>query len=188
MKVIETEILGAKIIEPRVFGDARGYFFESWNRQAFREAGIDVDFVQDNESFSSYGVLRGLHYQMAPYTQAKLVRVVSGTVLDVIVDIRRGSPTFGRHIAVELSGENKRQLFAPRGMAHGFAVLSETAQFLYKCDNFYAPSSERSIRFDDPALGIDWRIRPEKWLLSAKDRDGVLFAEADLLDFEKEIR
>ena len=131
MNIIETPIEGVKIIEPKVFGDARGYFFESWNKAAFAAAGIEADFVQDNESFSTYGVLRGLHYQMPPYTQAKLVRVIEGTVLDIVVDIRKGSPTFGRNVAVELSGENKRQLFAPRGMAHGFAVLSATATFAY---------------------------------------------------------
>ncbi len=180
MNIIDTAIPGVKILEPRIFGDARGYFFESWSQKAFRDAGLEFDFVQDNESYSSYGVLRGLHYQLPPYTQAKLVRVISGVVLDVVVDIRKDSPTFGRHLAVELSGENKRQLLAPRGMAHGFSVLSETATFVYKCDNFYAPSHERSIRFDDPELGIDWRIPPEKRLLSAKDRDGVPFREADL--------
>ncbi len=181
MNVIDTEIEGVKIIEPRIFGDARGYFFESWNRARFAEFGIDADFLQDNESFSSYGVLRGLHYQAPPYTQAKLVRVISGTVLDVVVDIRRNSPTFGRSLVVELSGENKRQLYAPRGMAHGFAVLSAEAVFAYKCDNIYAPSHERGIRFDDPALGIDWRIPAECRVLSEKDRRGVPFAEAELL-------
>lgn len=181
MNVIETEIAGVKIIEPNVFGDARGYFFEAWNKAKFIEAGIDVDFVQDNESFSTYGVLRGLHYQMPPYTQAKLVRVIEGKVLDVVVDIRKNSPTFGKSLMVELSGENKRQLFAPRGMAHGFAVLSATATFTYKCDNFYAPTHERSIRFDDPKLGIDWQIPPENYLLSKKDREGVPFDEAEYL-------
>ena len=183
MKVIETEILGAKIIEPRVFGDARGYFFESWNRQAFREAGIDVDFVQDNESFSSYGVLRGLHYQMAPYTQAKLVRVIQGGVLDIAVDIRRGSPTFGKHVAVELSGENKRQLFVPRGFAHGFVVLTEEALFAYKCDNRYMPSHERGIAWNDPALGINWRVNAESFILSEKDTKNPFLADAEVFDY-----
>ena len=177
MNVIDTEIEGVKIIEPKVFGDARGYFFESWNKARFAEAGIDVEIVQDSESFSTYGVLRGLHYQMPPYTQAKLVRVIEGKVLDVVVDIRKGSPTFGKSVAVELSGENKRQLFAPRGMAHGFAVLSATAT----CDNIYAPTHERSIRFDDPKLGIEWQIPPENYLLSRKDQEGVPFDEADYL-------
>ena len=135
MKVIESSLPGIKIIEPKVFGDARGYFFESWNADRYREYGIDCDFIQDNESKSCFGVLRGLHFQAAPYTQAKLVRVLSGTVLDISLDIRKGSPTFGQHLAVELSGENKRQLFIPRGFAHGFAVLSAEAVFAYKCDN-----------------------------------------------------
>lgn len=181
MKVQDTSIDGVKIIEPKVFGDARGYFFESWNRKNFAEAGLDIEFVQDNESFSGYGVLRGLHYQLPPYTQAKLVRVISGTVLDVVVDIRRNSLTFGCHLAIELSGANKRQLYAPRGMAHGFAVLSAEAVFCYKVDQPYAPAYERSIRFDDPALGIDWQLAPEHYLLSAKDREGVPFAEAEYL-------
>ena len=145
MKMIETEINGVFIIEPKVFGDARGYFFESWSESKLANAGVNCRFVQDNESKSSYGVLRGLHYQAAPYTQAKLVRVISGAVLDV---------------AVELSGENKRQLFIPRGFAHGFAVLSEEAIFAYKCDNIYMPSAERGIAFNDPVLNIDWRINP----------------------------
>lgn len=181
MKVIDTAIEGVKIIEPEMFGDARGYFFEVWNKAKFAAAGIHADFVQDNESFSTYGVLRGLHYQAPPHTQAKLVRVIAGNVLDVAVDIRRGSPTFGTCFSVELSGENKRQLFMPRGMAHGFAVLSATATFAYKCDNLYAPSHERTIRFDDPALAIDWLIPPENYLLSEKDRDGVPFEAAEYL-------
>jgi dTDP-4-dehydrorhamnose 3,5-epimerase len=181
MKVIDTPIEGVKVIEPEVFGDARGYFFEAWNKAKFAEAGIDADFVQDNESFSTYGVLRGLHYQAPPYTQAKLVRVIAGTVLDVVVDIRKGSPTFGTSFSVELSGENKRQLFMPRGMAHGFAVLSAKATFTYKCDNLYVPSHERTIQFDDPALAIDWQIPPENYLLSEKDRQGVPFEAAEYL-------
>lgn len=181
MKVIDTTIEGVKIIEPEVFGDERGYFFEAWNKAKFAKAGIDVEFVQDNESFSTYGVLRGLHYQAPPYTQAKLVRVIAGTVLDVVVDIRKGSPTFGTSFSVELSGENKRQLFMPRGMAHGFAVLSAKATFTYKCDNLYAPSHERTIRFDDPALAINWQIPPENYLLSEKDRNGVPFEAAEYL-------
>jgi dTDP-4-dehydrorhamnose 3,5-epimerase len=178
MNVIDTNIKGAKIIEPKVFGDSRGYFFESWNKEKFSEAGIFADFVQDNESFSSYGVLRGLHYQLPPYTQAKLVRVIQGSVLDIAVDIRTGSPTFGKHVSVELSGENKRQFFLPRGMAHGFVVLSETAIFSYKCDNIYAPTHEASIRFDDPELAIDWLVPQEKFLLSPKDLNAPLFKDA----------
>lgn len=169
MNVIETALPGVLIVEPKIFGDARGYFFESWNKAAFEAAGITCEFIQDNESKSRFGVLRGLHYQAPPYTQAKLVRVIEGAVLDVAVDIRKGSPTFGKHVAVELSSDNKRQLFIPRGFAHGFAVLSEEAVFAYKCDNRYAPTHERGIRFDDPALGIDWLVKPETWILSPKD-------------------
>ena len=169
MNAIQTEIPGVILLEPKVFGDERGYFFESWNRDAYQAVGIDCNFIQDNESKSRFGVLRGLHYQAPPYTQAKLVRVISGAVLDVAVDIRDGSPTYGKHVAVELSGENKRQLFIPRGFAHGFAVLSEEVVFAYKCDNRYMPSHERGIAFNDPALGIDWRIKPERWILSPKD-------------------
>ncbi len=183
MQVIETELKDALIIEPKVFGDSRGYFFESWNKQALLEAGLACDFIQDNESRSHYGVLRGLHFQAAPYTQAKLVRVIVGTVLDVIVDIRRGSPTFGKHIGVELSGENKRQLFVPRGFAHGFVVLSDDVLFAYKCDNTYMPSHERGIAFNDPALGIDWRVPADRLLLSEKDRRNPLFADAELFTY-----
>ena len=183
MRVMETELKDALIIEPKVFGDSRGYFFESWNKQALLEAGLACDFIQDNESRSHYGVLRGLHFQAAPYTQAKLVRVIVGTVLDVIVDIRRGSPTFGRHIGVELSGENKRQLFVPRGFAHGFVVLSDDVLFAYKCDNSYMPSHERGIAFNDPALGIDWRVPADRLLLSEKDRRNPLFADAELFTY-----
>ena len=167
------------VLEPKVFGDARGYFFESWNQAAFEAAGITNRWVQDNESKSCYGVLRGLHYQAAPYTQAKIVRAIAGTVLDVAVDIRKGSPTFGKHVAVELSGENKRQLFIPRGFAHGFAVLSDEAIFAYKCDNVYMPPSERGILFNDPALGIDWRIDLAQAVLSDKDKKHPLLAEIE---------
>lgn len=170
MNIIETELPGVLIIEPKVFGDVRGYFFESWNRAVFEAAGIANTWVQDNESKSRFGVLRGLHYQAAPYTQAKIVRVISGSVLDVAVDIRKGSPTYGKHVAIELSGENKRQLYIPRGFAHGFAVLSDEALFAYKCDNIYMPSSERGILFNDPALGIDWRIDLAQAVLSDKDK------------------
>ena len=177
MNVITTEIPGVLILEPKVFGDSRGYFLETWKKDSYEAVGITCEFVQDNESKSSYGVLRGLHYQAAPYTQAKLVRVVTGTVLDVAVDIRKGSPTYGRHVAVELSGDNKRQLFIPRGFAHGFAVLSDEAVFAYKCDNLYAPSSECGIKYDDPALGIDWRIPAERRKTSEKDAHHPQFAD-----------
>ena len=177
MNIIETALPGVLIIEPKVFGDARGYFFESWNQAAYEAAGITNTWVQDNESKSCHGVLRGLHYQAAPYTQAKIVRAFIGTVLDVVVDIRKGSPAFGKHIAVELSGENKRQLYIPRGFAHGFAVLSEEAVFAYKCDNVYMPSSERGIMFNDPDLAIDWRVAPGKILLSDKDKKHPAFAD-----------
>ena len=182
MSIINTDIDGLLLIEPKVFGDSRGYFFESWSRSRYEEAGIDCEFVQDNESKSSYGVVRGLHWQAMPYTQAKLVRVISGSVLDVVVDIRKGSATFGRHMAVELSGENKLQLFIPKGFAHGFAVLSEEAVFAYKCDAPYAPQSERGMRFDDPALGIDWRVKPEFWKLSEKDKTHPMLKEIEPLD------
>ena len=169
MEVIRTAIDGVVIIEPRIFEDARGYFFESFSQREFEQKVRKIDFVQDNESMSSYGVMRGLHFQRPPYTQSKLVRVVKGRVLDVAVDIRKGSPTYGRHVAVELTEENHRQFFVPRGFAHGFAVLSETAVFQYKCDNFYAPQSEGAIAWDDPALGIDWRIPAADAVLSDKD-------------------
>ena len=169
MEVINTDIEGVVIIEPRVFGDSRGYFFESWSQKDFDEIVRPVKFVQDNESMSTYGVMRGLHFQRPPYTQSKLVRCVKGAVLDVAVDIRKGSPTYGRHVAVELTGDNHRQFFVPRGFAHGFAVLSETAVFQYKCDNFYAPQADGGINIFDDSLGIDWRISMEKAILSEKD-------------------
>lgn len=170
MNFIKTEIDGVIIVEPRIFNDARGYFFESYNAAEFAANGIPNTFVQDNQSKSSYGVVRGLHCQLGEHAQAKLVRVLHGTVLDVAVDIRPGSPTFGKHVAVELSAENNRQLFIPRGFLHGFSVLSETAIFAYKCDNLYAPQSEFSIRFDDADIGIDWRIPADKIITSDKDR------------------
>ena len=179
MNIIRTDLEGVLIVEPKVFGDARGYFFETWRQDAYAAAGIDCQFVQDNESKSSFGVLRGLHWQAAPHTQAKLVRVVSGAVLDVAVDIRRNSPTFGCHVAIELSAANKRQLFIPRGFAHGFAVLSQEAIFAYKCDNAYCPAAERGLRFDDPALHIDWRIQPQQWNLSPKDQRHPLLADIE---------
>ena len=178
MKVIKTNISDVVILEPRVFGDERGYFFESFSQREFNEQVAEVTFVQDNESKSSYGVVRGLHYQLPPYTQAKLVRVVEGEVLDVVVDLRKNSATFGKHVAVVLSGENKRQFFIPKGFAHGFAVLSPQAVFQYKCDNYYAPQYESGIQFDDPALGIDWKIPEAEMILSAKDRKHKGWSEA----------
>ncbi len=174
MNVIETKIPGVLILEPRVFKDARGYFFESYSQREFDEMicavlGHPIHFVQDNESMSSYGVMRGLHYQRMPYTQSKLVRCVKGAVLDVAVDIRKGSPTFGQHVAVELNEDNHLQFFVPRGFAHGFSVLSETAVFQYKCDAFYHPASDAGINIKDESFGIDWRIPAEKAILSEKD-------------------
>ena len=171
MEVKTTAIEGVLIIEPTVFGDERGYFFESFNEREFREkTGIDIKFVQDNESKSRYGVLRGLHFQKAPYEQAKLVRVVKGRVLDVAVDIRKGSPTFGRYTAVELTGDNHRQCFIPRGFAHGFCVLSDEAVFQYKCDEFYHPEAEDAIAWDDPDIAIEWPIPVDDIILSEKDK------------------
>ena len=170
MEIIKTAIEGVVIIEPRLFKDDRGYFFESFSQREFTEKVRKVDFVQDNESKSSYGVLRGLHFQKPPYAQSKLVRVIKGSVLDVAVDIRKGSPTFGEHVSVELTEENHRQFFIPRGFAHGFVVLTEDVIFQYKCDNYYAPQYESGIQFDDPALGIDWKIPEAEMILSAKDR------------------
>ncbi len=169
MNVIKTDIEGVVVIEPRVFDDARGYFFESYSKRRFDEAVRPVEFVQDNESMSTRGVIRGLHFQRPPFSQSKLVRCVRGAVLDVVVDIRRGSPTYGQHVAVELTGENRRQLFVPRGFAHGFAVLSDEAVFQYKCDNYYHPESEGGISIADNSLGIDWRINPAEAILSDKD-------------------
>jgi len=170
MEVIKTAIDGVFIIEPKVFKDARGYFFESFNAKEFAEkTGLNINFVQDNESMSSYGVMRGLHFQRPPFTQSKLVRCVKGAVLDVAVDIRKGSTTYGQHVAVELTEDNHRQFFVPRGFAHGFAVLSETAIFQYKCDNFYAPQADGGISIKDDSLGIDWQIPLDNALLSEKD-------------------
>lgn len=169
MEVIKTDIDGVVIIEPRIFRDERGYFFESFSQRDFQEKVCNTVFVQDNESKSSYGVLRGLHFQKPPYAQSKLVRVIKGAVLDVAVDIRKGSPTFGQHVAVELTEDNHRQFFIPRGFAHGFSVLTDEVIFQYKCDNFYAPQSEGALAWDDPDLGIDWRIPTDKVLLSEKD-------------------
>ena len=169
MKIIETEIRELVVIEPDIFGDERGYFFESFSEREFCSKVREVRFVQDNESKSRYGVLRGLHFQKPPYAQSKLVRVVKGAVLDVAIDIRMGSPTFGQHVAVELSEQNHRQFFIPRGFAHGFAVLTDEVVFQYKCDNFYAPQSEGALAWDDPDLAIDWRIPADDVILSAKD-------------------
>ena len=181
MNVIETAIPGVVILEPRVFGDARGYFFESCSPREFDEKVRPVTFVQDNESKSVFGVLRGLHFQKGKDAQSKLVRVVSGAVLDVAVDIRKGSPTFGQHVAVELTGENHRQMFIPKGFAHGFAVLSPEAVFQYKCDAFYAPQSEGALAWDDPALGIDWRLPAGSIILSEKDRHHARLCDTDYL-------
>jgi dTDP-4-dehydrorhamnose 3,5-epimerase len=180
IEVIKTDIEGVLIIEPKVFGDARGYFLESFNAMEFAEkTGLNINFVQDNESMSSYGVMRGLHFQNPPYTQSKLVRCVKGAVLDVAVDIRKGSPTYGKHVAVELTEDNHRQFFVPRGFAHGFAVLSETAVFQYKCDNFYAPQADGGISILDDSLGIDWKIPTDKVLLSEKDTKHALLKDFD---------
>lgn len=169
MEVIKTKIEGVIIIEPRIFKDDRGYFFESFSQREFEEKVCKTTFVQDNESKSSYGVLRGLHFQKPPFAQSKLVRVIKGAVLDVAVDIRKGSPTFGQYVSVELTGDNHRQFFIPRGFAHGFSVLSEEVIFQYKCDNFYSPQSEGAIAWNDPDLNIDWRIPVEEVVLSEKD-------------------
>ncbi|MBQ6072652.1 MAG: dTDP-4-dehydrorhamnose 3,5-epimerase [Bacteroidales bacterium] len=176
MNYIQTEIDGPLIIEPRVFGDRRGYFFESFSMRDFAAHAGDVEFVQDNESFSAKrGVLRGLHFQKGDKAQAKLIRVVRGRVLDVAVDIRPGSPTFGKYVSVELSGENKRQFFIPRGFAHGFLVLENDTVFVYKCDNYYAPEAEGSYRWNDPYFGIDWGVSPEEVILSDKDAEAPFF-------------
>ena len=176
MNIIKTAIEGLVVIEPRVFGDSRGYFFESYNARDFAQV-ADITFVQDNESRSCSGVVRGLHFQKPPYAQSKLVRVVEGRVLDVAVDIRRNSPTYGQHVAIELTADNHRQLFLPQGMAHGFAVLSETAVFQYKCDNLYHPESEGAIAWNDPTLAIDWHLPAADVILSDKDKNHPFFHE-----------
>ena len=181
MNIVKTDIPEVVIVEPKVFGDNRGYFFESFSERDFAAAVREVRFVQDNESLSCYGVLRGLHFQKPPHAQSKLVRVVKGRVLDVAVDIRKGSPTFGKHVAVELSEENHRQLFIPRGFAHGFAVLSEEVVFQYKCDDYYAPSSEGAIAWNDPDLGIDWKLPADKVILSPKDMNHPNLKESTYL-------
>lgn len=179
MKIIKTNIEGPVILEPQVFEDKRGYFFESYSKRVFDKEVYPVYFVQDNESCSSKGVMRGLHFQRPPFTQAKLVRCVRGRVLDVAVDIRKGSPTYGQHVAVELTEENHLQFFIPRGFAHGFAVLSDTAVFQYKCDNYYAPESDGGISIQDPSLGIDWKIDPQQAILSPKDLAHPLLKDFD---------
>jgi len=183
MQVLTTHISGLVIIEPRVFEDQRGLFFESYNSMALTNSGIDIHFVQDNHSASQYGVLRGLHYQLAPHAQTKLVRVIRGSVLDVAVDLRKGSPTFGQHLALELSAENKKQMLIPQGFAHGFVVLSPEAEFLYKCDNYYHKAAEGGIRFDDPDLNIDWGIPKSDILLSEKDA-ALPFLKDAIYNFE----
>ena len=188
MNVIKTELDGVVIIEPRVYADSRGYFFESFSQKEFEEKVCNTTFVQDNESKSSYGVLRGLHFQKMPYTQSKLVRVVKGKVLDIAVDIRKGSPTFGKSLAAELSEENKLQFFVPRGFAHGFVVLSDEAIFQYKCDNYYAPQSEGGILWNDPSLDIDWILNEKEIILSEKDKINPLLKDSNyLFDFTEDL-
>lgn len=188
MEVIQTAIDGVVIIEPRLFNDERGYFFESFSQRDFERQVRTVRFVQDNESKSSYGVLRGLHFQKPPFAQSKLVRVIKGAVLDVAVDIRKGSPTFGRHVAVELTEDNHRQFFIPRGFAHGFSVLTPEVVFQYKCDNFYAPQHEGALAWDDPDLGIDWQLPSDSIILSEKDRHHPRLKDAEwLFDYSEDL-
>lgn len=188
MELIQTDIDGVVIIEPRLFKDERGYFFESFSQRDFNKQIRTVHFVQDNESKSSYGVLRGLHFQKPPFAQSKLVRVIKGAVLDVAVDIRKGSPTFGKHVAVELTEDNHRQFFIPRGFAHGFSVLTPEVIFQYKCDNFYSPQSEGALAWNDPDLGIDWHIPSDKIILSEKDKHHPCLKDADwLFDYSEDL-
>jgi dTDP-4-dehydrorhamnose 3,5-epimerase len=187
MNILNTDILEVKIIEPRIFADPRGYFFESFNQSVFNEKVCKTTFVQDNESKSSFGVLRGLHFQLPPFAQSKLVRVTKGKVLDVAVDIRKGSPTFQKHVSIELSEDNKRVLFIPRGFAHGFIVLSEEAVFQYKCDNFYSPEHEGSIIWNDPMLGIDWILDNNHISLSDKDQKVPGIENAELFDYNENL-
>jgi dTDP-4-dehydrorhamnose 3,5-epimerase len=179
MKIIDTGFAGLYVFEPKVFGDSRGYFLESFNYQAIKEVLGEIQFVQDNESLSKRGVLRGLHFQLPPYAQSKLVRVVQGAVLDVVVDMRKNADSFGKSYSIELSGENKKQLFIPAGFAHGFVVLSEMAIFAYKVDNYYAPQHERGVLYNDPQLAIDWRIDSAEFILSDKDKLNPLFKNAE---------
>lgn len=188
MEIKKTAIEGVVIVEPRLFKDNRGYFFESFSCKEFESKFHKIDFVQENESKSAYGVVRGLHFQKTPYAQSKLVRVIQGAVLDVAVDIRKGSPTFGQHVAVELTEENHLQLFIPRGFAHGFSVLSDEVIFQYKCDNYYMPQSEGAIAWNDPNLGIDWRVPSNKVVLSKKDENNVRLKDAEwLFDFNENL-
>lgn len=187
MNVIQTSIPEVLIIEPKVFYDPRGYFMESFSLKLFEEKVCNTSFVQDNESKSSYGVLRGLHYQLPPFAQSKLVRVVYGRVLDVAVDIRRGSPTFGKYVSAELTDSNKLMMFIPRGFAHGFVVLSEECLFQYKCDSYYSPESEASIKWDDPAINIDWRIPEADILLSERDKKHPTLKQAKLIDYNTKL-
>jgi dTDP-4-dehydrorhamnose 3,5-epimerase len=180
MRILDTPLSDLKIIEPDVFADSRGYFFECYNMQKYKDTGVDCGFVQDNESLSSKGVVRGLHYQLAPFSQTKLVRVVKGNVFDVAVDLRKGSPSFGKWFGIELSGENKLQLLIPVGFAHGFSVLSTTVIFVYKCDQVYNKQAERCIRYDDPFLGIEWRVPEDEQVVSEKDRHSPFFANAEM--------
>jgi len=179
MEIIKTEIPDLLILQPKVYEDERGYFFESYNDIHFKELGLNHQFVQDNESKSSYGVIRGLHYQLAPYSQAKLVRVINGSVFDVAVDLRKGSPTYGKWSGIELTADNKIQFLIPRGFAHGFSVLSESATFVYKCDTIYNPKAERGINFNDPFLNIDWKVEEENAIISSKDKAFPNFKEAE---------
>jgi dTDP-4-dehydrorhamnose 3,5-epimerase len=183
MKFIKTEIPEVVIIEPKVFKDERGYFMESFRQDLFEKNIGRINFIQDNESKSKKGVLRGLHYQLPPFFQSKLVRVIKGSVIDVVVDIRKGSPTFGKYVAVELSEDNKRQLFIPRGFAHGFLVTSEEAVFVYKVDNYYSPESDRNIRFDDPDINIDWNFPKDKILVSEKDKKAPFLKDAEIFTY-----
>ena len=184
MKFIKTEIPEVVIMEPKVFGDDRGYFMETFRGDIFKDNIGEINFIQDNESKSKRGVLRGLHYQLPPFAQSKLVRVIKGSVIDVAVDIRKGSPTFSKYIAVELSEENKRQLFIPRGFAHGFLVTSDEAIFTYKVDNYYSPECDRSIRFDDPQIGIDWNFPKEEILVSDKDKNAPFLKDAEIFEYK----
>lgn len=178
MNIASTDFRGLFVLEPKVLGDSRGYFMETYNRKTLLEAGIDLSFVQDNQSSSRKGVLRGLHFQNAPHAQIKLVRVLSGSILDVAVDIRINEPTFGKHFSIELSAENKKQLLIPKGFAHGFIVLSEQAEVFYKCDELYSPDADGGIIYNDPALGIDWKLNPDEFILSDKDKNHKRLTEA----------
>ncbi|MCA0397865.1 MAG: dTDP-4-dehydrorhamnose 3,5-epimerase [Bacteroidetes bacterium] len=179
MQVTKTDFPGLLVIEPKLFGDSRGYFFESYSARNFKANGIDIVFVQDNQARSSYGVVRGLHYQKDPFPQTKLIRALEGKILDVVVDCRKGSPSFGKVFSIELSAENKLQLLVPKGFAHGYSVLSETAEVLYKCDHFYSKESEGSVMVNDPALNIDWKIPADKMIMSEKDLVNPPFADVD---------